>query len=1004
MRDSLFGKDSENLGKRVKLSQEKEPSTSRPSGDQNVFSERRLDAILAHNVEMDSTGTPNGKVASGMDPLTNATTAHKSGDAVYINVKDVLRLISSVIECFNEPNKDALANGLRRMELIYDSDRDLIGMLESFDSLFRSPYSHFVSNTVYSIVSRTLSCKVKSCNQAKILGLAFLLEHYDPLRVFQDMVGMYSMLDTFRIGQKSFRNHVLYRSLLGVYEETFSGSLTANAYSSILDCAESIGACVPFAEFLSRNVEDFLCRNFMVVYTYSFLSKLTVDLMSIKRAGDLKDDDDLVISRIFPVLYDIKLSVPNQPEKHTAGVGPVATSMMASNEVDTIDLQVKNEYFTTHGISEICDVSTSANYRNTTPEESVASGSEEMLRTLFRSDSISSIILSVYKRLFNYFLFRNKRMLANTKVPKIFTKKEKNFIFKHLRSNTQSFINVFKQIDQSHILRLQSKSCVHDASFLALLRNVREDCLGSNGLLRFYSLYIDFLEFARRPIKIQMRSIEIFSVAFNSRIDKSFSRFVVFRHPVAELSSREVIQMLAHYTSLCGQSPIHDRSADDGIVDVVEAVSLVVDYPQKLLLKANIRYYNNILRILSNLSSRFSPGLICRIIPILRQLIFCGDYALDSGRLYERLYKKFRFQDGLFTADAFSSHKLVLMAKGSTNHPTFESSFASVIDSMHSGNCNLLAEGVVDNALIFYSYYSPSFALKHQDILQRALKKNNRSTLYFLEYLREHLAGSVAHLLGAPSTDPAVGLVGECEELFTFMANNMKCLYDLYNNDVLFCDDGGPQPFGNRACISAGGNPFIGPILGIFLDSLRIKAVLPHMVIPYLMPRADCSYLYRNYIDSCVNCINDALYLIASRIRTLLMYCGTANDSLQNGRPNTTNEDEFCATNDSKDGHDVSENSLSELFERELSVMFLHSICKHSSLKRVVDKIGHQEDLLIVFIILRNLRPFPKGDRETFIRHVEEKVSDEKVFDLLRRSKDFYKKSPRGTLPVHLIV
>lgn len=967
-------KDSGSLRKRAKLSRENVPSEEQSS-------------IPTNNAGMGDTSMQCDKVV----------------------VKEILELIGSTIKCFSESNRDALADGLKRIELASGTDRDFIGMLESFGSLLGSPYSHFVSDMVYSIVSRILSCKIKCCRQVKVLGFAFLLEHYDPLRIFQDMASVYPVLDTFRVGQKSFRNYVLYRSLCRIYEETFPDSSSTNSYSKILECAESASTCIPFAEFLSRNVEDFLCRNFMIVCSYSFLSKLTTDLLHIRKAEDLKDIDDLAISKIFVVLYDIRLSYHRPSGDGEQPMFPSDISVLVGNEIPTDGPKVLGTTENRSAVS--CDAS-GANRKSMAPEKHIASGGEAMLSTLFGSDSISSIILSVYKRLFNYFLFKNRRILASTKVPRIFTKKEKNTIFKHLKSCVQSFVNVFRQIDQSYILRLQSKLCAHDASFPILLQSVKEGRLGRSELQKFYSLYIDFLEYAKRPIRIQIRDIEVFSVAFNSRIDKSFSKFITFRHPITELSSRDVVQMLAYYTGLCNK-PVHSSLAGDGIVDIVEAVSLVVDYPQKLLLKPNIQYYNNILCILVHMSSGFSPGLVCRIVPVLRQLIFCRDYALNSGRLYQKLHGQFKFRDGFLTADALSTHKFILMAKGSTNHPTFESSFESMIDSTYLGRhasghmekhspTDPLTEGIVDNALVFYSYYSPLFGLKHQDILQRILQKKNRSTLYFLEYLREYLANSVTHSLGE-SMGSAANSTAECEELFTFVSNNVKHLYDLYNNDILICRNDGPQ-YPSGAYVSTGVNPFIDVVLGIFLDSLRIKAILPHMVIPYLMPRVDCGYLYRNHINSCVNCINDALHLVASRIRALVMCCGTANGVLRNGWAGSLNGDQSCPTPGDKGGYDVSESSLDELFERELSVMFLHSIYKHSSLEKVLDKIGHQDDLLVVFIILRNLRPFSKRDREAFIRHVEENVSDEKVFDLLGKSKDFYRKNSRGALPVCFIV
>jgi hypothetical protein len=73
------------------------------------------------------------------------------------------------------------------------------------------------------------------------------------------------------------------------------------------------------------------------------------------------------------------------------------------------------------------------------------------------------------------------------------------------------------------------------------------------------------------------------------------------------------------------------------------------------------------------------------------------------------------------------------------------------------------------------------------------------------------------------------------------------------------------------------------------------------------------------------------------------------------------------------------------------------------SLKKILDKIDYQDDILIVFIILRQLKKFNKKEKQMVISHIQENCSDEKILDLVEKAKEFFDKNSRNNLPVDFI-
>lgn len=867
---------------------------------------------------------------------------------------------------FNESNRNILYESLEELKVDLSSDSQLLALINALSQLTKTSYFYFLSSSIYPALLKLLNSKVKCQIQTKVLAFEFLNENYDTDRLFKTIMEMYNSIDSSRIGRRSFRNYAAHRLLENIFNSIVAtdASKIHEVHSQVnadtvkdttkldfffdkrqihflLELSECLNHCIPFAEFLSRNTDDALCCTFMLIYTYSFLGKIKEDLMNIKKIEEIKNVEENIIAKIF----------------------------LRMNEI--LHFYKKDE---------------NAKYSC-------------ILKTLYKSNNLRSVVLTVLKRLFNFFSIKNKRLLNAIKVPKIFNKKEKDFLHRNLKDHTLAYTNVFKQLDYRYLLKLMHKIQVSDKSSSLLLENINQDQLDEVDLVKFYDFYSKFIDYWKSSIKsIKIKHMDVFARLFNRKIDKTFIRFVTF-NSVASYESEEVIEMIATYFYMIFYLDNRLSHVFDKTVDVVELVSRLADTPSNLQIGHKTRYYNNILKILYFMTSSLNKGLIGRIFPILCKLTFHSDYSLNAGRLYRKILDLFKLENRLFEIESVRMNDFILLAKASVGDPSFEQDYKinldknqEILSTKDSQNTvtsennqpedhkhkSRLMQGILDNSVISYLYYNSSFAMNYKNELRDILRRKNKSTISLLEYFL-YVTGSNEEL----------------NVLFSFISVNITEFYALYNFQLDKSDDHGiskneyaannnklaemneNEEKDTRKLFIIQHNPFENLILGIFFNSLKIKAVLPCMVIPYLIPKLESGFLHRNHADSCVNCINDTIRLIACRI---IGHCEKKTDNV------------------------IEMGFLKKLFIKENPVFFLYDMSSYSSIRKILEKIDYQNDFLFVFIVIWHLKPFSRKEKDKFFKHIEENVSEEKIFDLIKKSKSFYEKNSKETLPLDFII
>lgn len=850
------------------------------------------------------------------------------------NCNNILDLINkSTTDNYQQVNNDK--NSINKIIDLIINEKveadDLLKILESpkfkysielYIKISKSKYFFFLRESIYKLLLNIFTDGSEN-RGFQIQAFNFLIEEFPDLnKTFSDLLKNYSLISNYKMeGNISFRNFILEsvvnKILFNIYLQKKPLSVISennknkkrkikksNVECNQTDLAESflflnnLNICIPFTEFILKNSKKFINLNIMLIYAYNFLSSIKVDLLDLKSNKIIESNEDHVISRIFSRMYALYHSTI---DKHN--VNDIITNPTTNNNlVVEFDSFINNLGF---------------------------------LRILFQSNNLKAIILTIYKRLFFYFLNKNKRILSSIEIHRIFSKKEKSFIFRELKSSPVSLINIFKQIDQRYLLRV-----LKETNFLKETNNqkkniivaIEEDELIRTGsdLRIFYSLYFDILESERIAIPIKIKNVDLFSKEFNKRLDKSYISYIQLEASRFEYKSLDFLIFLYFYTA-------SDIFKECNVV-VIELVSILLD---SSIIKTTadfqnndeILYYNYTLKILFNLYKYFNKGLIYNIVPTLRKLVFNSYFTLNAGLLYRKLFDYYGFKDEFFNSNIYQDHPLSLMVYGSVNSSMFISNH--IKDDDLDITCNLgkdaihcnMERDIKEAAFLFYLYYNPSYA--DFNLLRNILSRRNRNTVYLIEFLIKDTSN----------------------HLFSFVSQSINLLYELLDIDSVY---------------------------SLFLKSLKNKAVLPHMVIPYIIIKYDVGFIYRNYLSPSINCINDCVHLTYNRIKSKI------SDYKQGEGDNNMLELD----------------KLEIIFNSEISNDYLFQLSKYCRTEQIIEKLEYQNDILIVFIVLRNIRLFKKDEKLMFFKDIEESVSDEKIYELLSYSRNFYEKNSEGILPV----
>ncbi|ADM11781.2 uncharacterized protein Eint_070160 [Encephalitozoon intestinalis ATCC 50506] len=140
-----------------------------------------------------------------------------------------------------------------------------------------------------------------------------------------------------------------------------------------------------------------------------------------------------------------------------------------------------------------------------------------------------------------------------------------------------------------------------------------------------YRAYIDLLSNKdTRDIEYRIEDIKLLARIFYSYENKSVCKFM--RITVFSIEDVFVAEFAALY------SEFHPNSIDE-----VYAASILLDSREEITRGKNVLFYNNVLRILMNLRSRFSSELRRRLVVFLRKLVFYSPYTRNAGMLINLL-------------------------------------------------------------------------------------------------------------------------------------------------------------------------------------------------------------------------------------------------------------------------------------------------------------------------------------------------------------------------------
>lgn len=188
-------------------------------------------------------------------------------------------------------------------------------------------------------------------------------------------------------------------------------------------------------------------------------------------------------------------------------------------------------------------------------------------------------------------------------------------------------VNIIAQIDikvlESEMQRLQS------ISVKRIIFDKIKDGLQTEAC---YKAYIDLLgNKDTRDVEYKVEDIRLLAKVFHSYEDKSICKFMKINiHSIEDVF---VADLAALYSGFCPDS-----------IDEVYAASILLNSADEIIKGKNVPFYNNILKVLANLKSRFSSELKQKLVMFLRKLVFYNPYTRNAGMLINILgYVEMKF-------------------------------------------------------------------------------------------------------------------------------------------------------------------------------------------------------------------------------------------------------------------------------------------------------------------------------------------------------------------------
>ncbi|KAI5150882.1 hypothetical protein ENBRE01_1762 [Enteropsectra breve] len=878
---------------------------------------------------------PDEKDATTRAGENNSSSLEEQNAGREENEKVTLKL-QSIMDDFSPENKLKFEAVMKEMKGCALDNTEQIRLMENFmilNSNINTPYFFFYKEELYELYIASLRSKLKIENNFKIQSADILLEHYSATGLFNTLLVMYSELDTFHVDNVMFKNYLLQKVLHHLYAENENYTQDFLFFAQNCVFYENIKYAMGFVEFLIKGHKDPVSANALLSYACNFaVLNLQNDIKDFKKKEEIEDK---IIPKIFTAYYGLMKTLV----RHRRNSGDLRNN--------------KNGALETHILK---DDSNNLDIKDTgeiEPNRKSHIKDRHSKNKLFKHNDkkdikhSSTVLLSVYKKLFFYFLHRNKRIFASVKVMKVFNRKEIREIYHEIRNTKQSFINVFKQLDCSYLLRELEDTDV----FLS----VDEDKLNSNELETYYKSYIKLLSekssIENKELSIELKDPLTFARVFMEETDRSFIKQIKVRKNERDCQFIEEIKRFIsgpadnfansnNYTDFVSFSDMiyyYTLIHNDIFIDKVSLCSIILDNPDNLLKKRYIYFFNNILEGIHNCLEHINSSLIIKINKILARLIEFSEYRYIAGKILNRTISK---------ASLSSSYN----NKESNNK---ESTNNNLIGNSNAIMAALDCPANIENnhvAILYHVLYHPDeidkysieilSLLSHRTDAEHLDDDLNINTLILLRFIEKLFL-----------TDCL-----ENTNWFLFVANNLQVFYTIKNT---------------------------GLVTSIFIQSLKAKAVLPCMVLPYIVPYCSSENIYRKYGESVIDSISIVMEALVENIRRELL----------------------AADEEEKDGNKaIDRDTLKRIIERQTKSNFIYILSKFYKVKKIIDKLEYNNDIMIVYLVLKLIRDLSYENKTVFFRSMEENVCEDEILVMVDSSKEFYKKMNNGILPIEYLI
>lgn len=945
---------------------------------------------------------------------------------IYQELEGIIHSFSSESRyAFKSVMKELNAYILRRG---YDATHSMTVMDRILDILCSSNgtgYFFFYSEDIYTFLMAMLRKETSLSSQLKLSAFSGLRRLFDSQRLFCDIITAYSAIDTFCLDGSSFRNFIL-RQLVkeimgsGTREsanvkavgmdvgETENGNNTDvggirshkcvekrdsadggrvdGVVSSLLSLVSYLDVTPGFLEYITRHLEDDLnCRVFAMGYVFKWLKSVKIDLLRVTASSIPKDIESKAITRIF-LAYPGMLS------------GYLKRAKLArhgNKKGDGKDHKKGSDNKTGCG--------NSSNMHNSATTE------QDVLMSMFGAADPEQIFASVYRRLFFYVLAQNRRALGSCKIIRVFKKAEVRRIYKRTRESPGVFINLFSQLDRKYLIR-EVESTLNPSIF----RLIGAESVPSGMLYPYYRTYFKILEKNRLDdLTVKITDLNVFSQAFCDQIDLFFISYLrlsvlgceeelfVIREKAVSRRQFLVSEMLRRYSGCFREA----------LVDSVAIASAIVDSPGAMLEEANAPFYNNVIQVLTNVP--ISAALASRLSGMLVKAFRHPWYTHSIGGFLYRLYGE--------RAWNIKEATMSLGAMAALNHPGFKEALRKAVDLAlareeggavqgvsvggSAGNGSVVDDkensdtsnaqnmrsaeavrggadttgtnstgdwSVIGAALLSYGVYDLPFVKEYQWVLSWVIRgggdnsddipddtKQNKNKLATTN--SHNITASLLRVLGSSSA-ALFGFVSEHISRFQQLAECAE-----YSTDIM----------------------------RIFINSLRAKEVLPCMVVAHLLCACDSDYLYRNHMESILNCLPNALSLLTGRIRSEIDSQSIEGEISLSAQTSADRNDQ-CKM--------LPNDILGSIIDKRDRVPFLFILSGYVPVKRIISALPVSCDILSAFVIVRQMRRMSDRDKGAFLGYLETAVQEEAAMELVHKSREFYRHISGGIVPVEYML